>query len=327
MGRAAGRFETSPFNHYRGPEKPELLIIASGSGWLYSLEAVVNLGQENRVGLLKLATTWPLPADWVLQHLQKAEDILFVEEVDPFLENNIKELFAQHCHSLGLKRFLGKADQTLPETGELNPDIVTKTIQALLHVSYEPRPPAYADRAKEAVEELVPGRDLGFCAGCPHRATYWAVKNALALDGRNGILLGDIGCYSLGMSATGFHQMKTLHAMGSGTGLACGMGQLGRFGLDQPVLTVCGDSTFYHAVMPALANARYNGANFILLLLDNSGTAMTGFQPHPGTGKRATGQEAPILDLKTICEALGARVEEADPFQLHETTEDPFETP
>ena len=321
LGRAAGRFETSPFNHYRGPEKPELLIIASGSGWLYSLEAVVNLGLENRVGLLKLATTWPLPADWVLQHLQKAEDILFVEEVDPFLENNIKELFAQHCHSLGLKRFLGKADQTLPETGELNPDIVTKTIQALLHVSYEPRPPAYADRAKEAVEDLVPGRDLGFCAGCPHRATYWAVKNALALDGRNGILLGDIGCYSLGMSATGFHQMKTLHAMGSGTGLACGMGQLGRFGLDQPVLTVCGDSTFYHAVMPALANARYNGANFILLLLDNSGTAMTGFQPHPGTGKRATGQDAPVLDLKTICEALGARVEEADPFQLHETTE------
>ena len=319
-GRPAG-LRPLPYNHYRGPEKPELLIIASGSGWLYSLEAVVNLGLENRVGLLKLATTWPLPADWVLQHLQKTEDILFVEEVDPFLENNIKELFAQHCHSLGLKRFLGKADQTLPETGELNPDIVTKTIQALLHVSYEPRPAAYADRAKEAVEDLVPGRDLGFCAGCPHRATYWAVKNALALDGRNGILLGDIGCYSLGMSATGFHQMKTLHAMGSGTGLACGLGQLGRFGLDQPVLTVCGDSTFYHAVMPALANARYNGANFILLLLDNSGTAMTGFQPHPGTGKRATGQDAPVLDLKTICEALGARVEEADPFQLHETTE------
>jgi indolepyruvate ferredoxin oxidoreductase alpha subunit len=73
--------------------------------------------------------------------------------------------------------------------------------------------------------------------------------------------------------------------------------------------------------MPALANARYNGANFLLLLLDNSGTAMTGFQPHPGTGKRATGQDAPVLDLKTICEALGARVEEADPFQLHETTE------
>jgi indolepyruvate ferredoxin oxidoreductase alpha subunit len=222
---------------------------------------------------------------------------------------------------LGLKRFRGKADRSLPETGELNPDIVAKAVQNLLNVFYQSRPEEYSSRAREAVQQWVPGRDIGFCAGCPHRATYWAVKNALALDGRKGILLGDIGCYSLGMGATGFYQMKTLHAMGSGAGLACGLGQLKRFGLNQPVLTVCGDSTFYHAVMPALANARYNGANFILLLLDNSGTAMTGFQPHPGTGKKASGETAPVLDLKAICQALGAEVEEADPFQLAETTE------
>lgn len=321
QAQAGHLFETSAFNDYRGPEKPELLIMACGSGWLYALEAVVNLGLAGRVGLLKLGTTWPLPTAWVLHQLQRAENILFVEEVDPFLENNIKEFFAQHCLTLGLKRFFGQADGTMPATGELNPDIVTQTIQTLLQVSYESRPAEYTDRVKEAVRQLVPGRDIGFCAGCPHRATYWAIKNALALDGRKGILLGDIGCYSLGMGASGFFQMKTLHAMGSGTGLACGLGQLGRFGLEQPVVTVCGDSTFYHAVMPALANARYNGADFLLLLLDNSGTAMTGFQPHPGTGKTATGEEAPILDLKTICQALGAQVEEADPFQVQETTE------
>jgi indolepyruvate ferredoxin oxidoreductase, alpha subunit len=319
--RASQSFEISPYNDYRGPEKPELLVMACGSGWLYAMEAVANLALADRVGLLKLGTTWPLPTGWVLQQLQRAEDILFVEEVDPFLENNIKELFAQHCQTLGLKRFFGKADHTLPETGELNPDSVTKSIQTLLKVSYQPRPAEYVERAQEVVRELVPGRDIGFCAGCPHRATYWVIKNALALDGRNGILLGDIGCYSLGMGASGFSQMKTLHAMGSGTGLACGMGQLGRFGLEQPVVTVCGDSTFYHAVMPALANARYNGADFLLLLLDNSGTAMTGFQPHPGTGKTATGKEAPVLDLKSLCQALGAQVEEADPFQVQETTE------
>ncbi|MFH0787891.1 MAG: thiamine pyrophosphate-dependent enzyme [Pseudomonadota bacterium] len=319
--QAADLFETSAYNDYRGPENPEFLIMACGSGWLYALEAVVNLGLAGRVGLLKLGTTWPLPTAWVLHQLRRAENILFVEEVDPFLENNIKELFAQHCLTLGLKRFFGKADRTMPVTGEINPDIVTQIIQTLLQVSYEFRPAEYNDRAKEAVRQLVPGRDIGFCAGCPHRATYWAIKNALALDGRKGILLGDIGCYSLGMGASGFFQMKTLHAMGSGTGLACGLGQLGRFGLEQPVVTVCGDSTFYHAVMPALANARYNGADFLLLLLDNSGTAMTGFQPHPGTGKTATGAEAPILDLKTICQALGAQVEEADPFQVQETTE------
>jgi indolepyruvate ferredoxin oxidoreductase alpha subunit len=191
----------------------------------------------------------------------------------------------------------------------------------LLNVPYEPRPAEYAQRVHAAASELVPARTLGFCAGCPHRATYWAIKVALALDGKGGFVLGDIGCYSLGMGPSGFGQMKTLHAMGSGAGLACGFGQLDRFGLEQPVLAVCGDSTFYHAAMPALANAYYNGASFLLLLLDNSATAMTGFQPHPGTGMTATGNEAPVIDLKAICEVFGARVEVVDPFDVATTVE------
>jgi indolepyruvate ferredoxin oxidoreductase alpha subunit len=109
--------------------------------------------------------------------------------------------------------------------------------------------------------------------------------------------------------------------MGSGAGLACGFGQLDRFGLEQPVVAVCGDSTFYHAAMPALVNAHYNGSNFLLLLLDNSATAMTGFQPHPGTGSTATGEVAPIIDLKAVCEGFGARVEVVDPFDVSATVE------
>jgi indolepyruvate ferredoxin oxidoreductase alpha subunit len=288
---------------------------------MYSLEAVINLGVQDRVGLLKLGTTWPLPAALVLKHLKQAERVLFVEEVDPFLENNVKELFAQHCMDIGLKRFYGKATGTMPSTGEIGPEIVSSALQTLLNVVYKPRPEDYTSKAREAAAELVPARALGFCAGCPHRATYWAVKRALALDGREGIVLGDIGCYGLGMGPSGFFQMKTIHAMGSGAGLASGLGQLDRFGLSQPVLAVCGDSTFYHAAMPALVNARYNGANFVLLLLDNSATAMTGFQPHPGTGRTATGKEAPVLDLKRICESLGARVEVADPFDISATTD------
>jgi indolepyruvate ferredoxin oxidoreductase alpha subunit len=321
MDKAKALFEGSPYNLYRGPEKPELLLITSGSGWMYSLEAVMNLGVQDRVGLLKLGTTWPLPETLVLKHLKQAETVLFIEEVDPFLENNVKEAFAQHCMGLGLKRFYGKASGTMPSAGEINPEIVCSALQSLLRVAYKPRPEDYAARAHEAAAELVPARALGFCAGCPHRATYWAVKKALALDGREGFVLGDIGCYGLGMGPSGFFQMKTIHAMGSGAGLASGFGQLGRFGLSQPVLAVCGDSTFYHAAMPALVNARYNSANFILLLLDNSATAMTGFQPHPGTGRTATGKEAPVLDLKRICESLGAKVEVTDPFDQTATTE------
>jgi indolepyruvate ferredoxin oxidoreductase alpha subunit len=321
LDRARILVESSPYNFYRGPEKPELLLITSGSGWMYSLEAVINLGVQDRVGLLKLSTTWPLPATLVLKHLKQAERILFVEEVDPFLENNVKELFAQHCMDLGLKRFYGKAAGTIPSAGEISPEIVSSALQNLLKVTYRTRPEEYAKRAREAAAELVPARALGFCAGCPHRATYWAIKRALTLDGREGFVLGDIGCYGLGTGPSGFSQMKTIHAMGSGAGLASGFGQFERFGLSQPVLAVCGDSTFYHAAMPALVNARYNGSNFVLLLLDNSATAMTGFQPHPGTGRTATGKEAPVLDLKTICEALGAKVQVTDPFDLAATTD------
>jgi indolepyruvate ferredoxin oxidoreductase alpha subunit len=321
FNRAREIFEESSFNLYRGPERAEIVIVTSGSGYMFSLEALINLALQSRVGILKMGTTWPLPERFLMKHLKKADRILFVEEVDPFLENNVKEIYAQNCLDLGLKAFFGKASKDMPDVGELNPEIVTHALQKLLHVSYEPRPADYAQQVHEATAAFVPSRSLGFCAGCPHRATYWAVKTALALDDRGGFVLGDIGCYSLGMGPSGFGQMKTLHAMGSGTGLACGFGQLDRFGMEQPVLAVCGDSTFYHAAMPALVNAHYNRANFLLLLLDNSATAMTGFQPHPGTGSTATGDEAPVIDLKAICEVFGARVEVVDPFDVAATVE------
>ncbi len=321
LNRAKQMAERSTFNFYRGPEKPELMVVTSGSGWMYSLEAILNLNVKERVGVLKLGTTWPLPESLVIEHLRKVDRFLFIEEVDPFLENNVKEIYAQSCLVLGLKSFFGKASKHVPDVGDLNPEIVTQAIQSLIQIPYEPRPAEYAQRAHEAAAELIPARALGFCAGCPHRATYWAVKIALALDGRDGFVLGDIGCYSLGMGPSGFGLMRTLHAMGSGTGLACGFGQLNRFGLEQPVIAVCGDSTFYHAAMPALANAYYNGSNFLLLLLDNSATAMTGFQPHPGTGETAIGKEAPVIDLKAICQVFGAHVEVVDPFDVAATIE------
>jgi indolepyruvate ferredoxin oxidoreductase, alpha subunit len=319
------RFEESPFNLYRGPERPELLVVTCGPGWMYVREALANMGAENRVGIVKLGTTWPLPTSFLMEHLKKANRILFVEEVDPFLENNIKEFYAQRAGELGVKTFLGKASGNLPDIGEINPDIVTRAIQQVLDVSYEPRSLQYAQEAAEAVSLLAPLRELGFCAGCPHRATYWSVKNALAMDGRDGIVLGDIGCYTLGVRPAGFAQVKTCHAMGSGAGLANGFGHLERFGLKQPVLTVCGDSTFYHAAIPALVNARYNQSNFLMLILDNSATAMTGFQPHPGTGRTAMGAEAPVVDIEALCKSLGARVQVKNPFDVQDTTETIYE--
>jgi indolepyruvate ferredoxin oxidoreductase alpha subunit len=107
--------------------------------------------------------------------------------------------------------------------------------------------------------------------------------------------------------------------MGSGTGIASGFAKLAPFGLDKPILAVCGDSTFYHAVLPALINARHNQADITFIVLDNSGTAMTGFQPHPGLTVSAMGESVPAVDIAAVCMAIGAKVAISDPFDLETT--------
>jgi len=320
LNKAREIFESSPFNWYTGPERPELLIVTCGSGWYYSLEAVKTLGLESSVGILKLGTTWPLPEKLVQQHLARTDKVLVVEEVDPFLEGNLKELVGDTFSALGPLTFYGKRSGHLPSFGELDPDRVMGAVSSVLGRERVAIDPDYAKKAQALTGSLVQSRMIGFCAGCPHRATLWSVKNALKLDGRGGFVTGDIGCYTMGLGPTGFFQLKTAQAMGSGTGLASGFGKLGKLGFSQPVLAVCGDSTFFHAAIPALINGVYNQSNFTLIILDNSATAMTGFQPHPGTGASALGEPAPRVDLEALCGSLGIRVEVADPFDLEDTT-------
>ncbi len=319
LRQAVSIFEDCPFNRYEGPEAPEVLIVTSSVCYLYSKEAIRLLGVHERVGLLKLGSTWPLPPRYMETYLSRSPVIYTVEEVLPFLEDSVKILAAEMAGRIGIKKFHGRSDGTLPSINELTPDLVAAGLAKILSIDYQPMPAAYSELATTAGASAAPARDLAFCAGCPHRASFWTIHNALEMDGREGFLCGDIGCYSLGLLPTGFGTMKTLHAMGSGTGLASGFGQLKRFGLNQPVLSVCGDSTFFHAVMPALVNAIHNQADMTLVVLDNSGTAMTGFQPHPGSGEDAAGNAVPAMDIGRIAEAMGAHVEQSDPFEIEAT--------
>ena len=320
LSKIAGIFESSPFNWYTGPENPELLVITSGSGWLYSVEAVKTLSAKGSVGILKLGTTWPLPHNLVGARLLQSSKILVVEEIDSFLEANVKELAADIAPDRTW-RFFGKASGHINPFGELNPDVVINAVARILEKEYNPRAADYQHTAQQALNELVPPRALQFCAGCPHRTTFWAIKNALKMDGRDGFVTGDIGCYSMALTSTGFSQIKTVHSMGSGMGLASGLGKLDRFGFDQPVVTVCGDSTFFHAVIPALINAVHSHSDLLFVVLDNAATAMTGFQPHPGIEMNAMGEAAPKLEIETLCRALGVTVEVTDPHDMPGTTE------
>jgi len=331
MRRAQEKFEESNFNQYVGKEDGDFLIITSGTGWLYSLEAVKLLGFQDRVGILKLGTTWPLPEKLVASHLKHAKDVLFVEEIDPFLEQNVKMLAAELiAEGIGPIRFYGKKSNHLRSefgagTGEIDSDTVIKALAEIKKLDYFPREKEYSEKASKAVGSYVPARSMGLCAGCPHRASFWAIKKALQWDGRNGIVAADIGCYSLGLLPTGFSVEKTLHCMGAGIGTANGFGNLIRFGLDKPVIAVSGDSTFYHACIPALINAKWNGANILYIVLDNNTTAMTGHQPHPGSGVNALGNASQKILIEDICKGIGIEARVQDPFKLEEAVQNLYE--
>jgi len=323
-------FDRSPFNRYEGPRHAPFVLIATGLGALYAREAVDVLGLEDRIGILKIGTPWPLPAGLLQRHLKHADQVLFVEEIDPFLEDHVKVLFAEHRARWGDVRFFGKNTGDIcgshgPGVGEMNTDIVIDALRRIFRTRrHDPigHPKPKLDEAKNL---LIP-REISFCQGCPHRASFFAIKTALALDGRNGFVVGDIGCYGLAAGATGYHQIKALHCMGSGMGNACGFSKLSAFGFSQPVVAVAGESTFYHACLPALVNAKFNDCNALFVILDNSVTAMTGFQVNPGSPFTQSGEERSPVLAEDITRGLGIKTAVLDPVEdIQQATEAVYE--
>ena len=314
-------FEKSAFNWYHGPPDPKLVIVSSGVGTRYALEAIQALALGESVGVLKLGTLWPFPGELVEKYLSRTNRVLIVEEVDPFLETFVKKtIFESTTLSRDLKVY-GKESGHLPKVGELKPDLVLKALAALFDMEYVDKEANYKQKAGDAAARLLIDRGVTWCAGCPHRASFWSMKKALQKDGRDGFLTGDIGCYTLDVFPAGDKLTKALHAMGSGVGLATGFGHLGQFGSEQPVIAVCGDSTFFHASIPALLNAIHNKSNMVMVVLDNRATAMTGFQSHPGTTFDAMGNKAPAIDVANLCQSLGCQVVVTDPFDIKGTTD------
>ena len=318
MHRVQETFSTSPFNHYEGPREARFVIMATGLGSLYAREAVHMLGLENKVGILKIGTSWPLPASLIRKHLNRADQVLFVEEIDPFLEDQVKVLYAETPPPQGRIRFFGKNTGDIqgdhgPGVGEVNTDIVLEALRRLLKIP-KPKRSAHTKSAEHIASTVLIPRELAFCQGCPHRASFLAIKAALQLDGRKGFVVGDIGCYGLAAGATGYSQIKALHCMGSGMGNVSGFSALSSFGFDQPVVAVVGDSTFFHAGLPALVNAAFNRANALFIVLDNGVTAMTGFQVNPASPFTGSNMPNPPVRAEDITRGLGIETIVVDPI-------------
>jgi indolepyruvate ferredoxin oxidoreductase alpha subunit len=274
MEKVVMDFEESPFNSGTNIEAANLLVISSGISSLYSKEAIQAL-QSEKIGHMNLTTTYPLPKKVITQILQAADSILFVEENDSFLEDQIRSFSVELKES---PQFYGKRTGHIPSYGEMNCDLVLNALLRLTGNEEEPTKP------KVQKPDILIDRPLTFCAGCTHRNFYWAIRTVKKRMEGKLVVAGDIGCYSLGVFYD--EAMDTMHAMGSGIGVGSGLGQLQRFGFESKVVSVAGDSTFFHACLPGLINARHKNADLTFVILDNATTAMTGFQVHPGSSSQ-----------------------------------------
>ncbi|MDF1538546.1 MAG: indolepyruvate ferredoxin oxidoreductase subunit alpha [Candidatus Thorarchaeota archaeon] len=296
-GNASADFEMSGFNNITKGTNADMLVIASGVSYLYALEAVRLLDITN-VDVANLVTTYPLPLSHILQWIENKKKILFVEEVAPFVEEQVLALVAELQHDP--RDFYGKRNGAMPWIGELNTDIVKKAIKNTSEgriYNTDREIPKIIDTG----ESLLITRPLTFCAGCTHRNIYWAIRKLRnRLKGKLAVA-GDIGCYSLGIFYD--NAMETMQAMGSGIGTASGMGQLKRFGFDTKVIAVAGDSTFFHSCIPGLINARNNNADLTFVIMDNATSAMTGFQEHPGSKKQSFDKHR--VSIEGIVESIG----------------------
>ncbi len=277
-------------------------IAAGGIGYAYAMEALGQTGLDLTV--FKCAT-FPIAEEKALAFLQTQDKVLVVEELDPVIEKALVYICGKYKLTT---QICGKLTGHMPNAGEYSSDGVAQAIKAFVSehtITDVPTPTTQRPN--------LPIRPPVLCAGCPHRASFYAVKSAT--KGMKAVYTGDIGCYTLGNAAP-LNMVDTCLCMGAGITVAQGLKRI-----DQDVVHIAfiGDSTFFHTGIPGIINAVYNKTDIMIVILDNSTTAMTGGQPHPGTGKTATQTIAGCISIPDMLKAMGVqRVQTVDPFKYDE---------
>jgi len=284
---------TSFFNRTEG--NGNTLIITSGASYNYISEALEILGLDARI--LKMGMSYPVDFNDILPEVKRARSVIFVEEGGAFIEEQV----LSHSALSGITgKFYGKMNSFIPYEYEMNVDRVAEAISGIFGLGFTPS-------KWEDLEKRPPI----LCPGCPHRATYYVAKLAMRQKGiRDPIIPTDIGCYTLGYYEP-YGMGDFLLSMGSSIGSANGFSLVA----GQKIVTFIGDSTFFHAGIPALVNAYHNRHNLLLVILDNSTTAMTGGQPTPESSNIFRG-----VDIESVVRGIGIRdVYIMDPYNLRDS--------
>jgi len=289
-------FSSYRFNTITGSGKKG--ICTHGASYGYVMENLEGSNGEAKV--FKVATPFPFPEKQALDFLRGLDEVMCFEELDPVLERELIYI----CGKYGLNvKIHGKIDGCVQSAGENSAESVAKVLESFLGIkpteSAFPKPPE------------LPVRPPVLCAGCPHRASFYAVKQAV--KGRKAVFSGDIGCYTLG-NAMPLDMVDTCLCMGADVTIAQGLHIIQPDTLN---FSFIGDSTFFASGITGVVNAVYNQNDIILIVLDNSTTAMTGHQPHPGTGVTMMGEVAQKVSIEAILKAIGlTSVETVDPLDL-----------
>lgn len=299
----------SDFNCEIGSDK-KYGLIASSSAFNYAHDVVKF--NDLDIKILKLGFSYPFPQDKVAEFLNDVDEVFIVEEVDPIIERDTLVCVASKNLNVQVH---GKLDGTFPIYHEFNSDIVADGLNKVLNFK-EDKEISFS-QSLEKLSEDIPSRAPVLCAGCPHRAMYYGINVAieeLGLTPNDVVFASDIGCYTLGINPP-YNAADYLLSMGSSVGDGCGFS----VSTDQKVASFIGDSTFFHSGISPLINAVHNKHNFVLTVLDNRITAMTGGQPNPGIPVDGMGDEAPEVSIRKLALACGCDyVRVINPFNLEQ---------
>ncbi|RJP46562.1 MAG: indolepyruvate ferredoxin oxidoreductase subunit alpha [Desulfobacteraceae bacterium] len=287
--KAQSLAEKSPYNRIDG--NGSWGIVCNGVSYNYVKDAVRDLGITEKVRIFRAGFSHPLPADRVKSFLSGCEKVLIVEEGEPFMEEAVKAM-AQEAGFINL--IAGKRPDLFSRLFEFDPAMVRRVMASFFSV----------DCPESRVSDLsdlpiLPQRPPNLCAGCSHRAVFYAVNKAT--EGIANIRPTDIGCYTLGFLPP-LSNGDFLICMGSSVGTGCGFSRT----TDKKIISFIGDSTFFHSGIPGLINAVFNNHNITLVILDNHTTAMTGHQPHPGVDMAALSIEGfNRVSIESVVKGIG----------------------
>lgn len=271
-------------------------IVSGGISFTYAMETLIETGMVRH---LKISTPHPFPEKLAAQFLDGLDEVLCLEELDPVIERELTYICGKYHLPV---KILGKLTHNTANAGENTRDSVDTYIRTFLDLPVKEQP-------KLTDVPPLPVRPPVLCAGCPHRASFYAVKKAM--QGRKTIFCGDIGCYTLG-NASPLDMVDTCLCMGAGLNIAQGVEKIEP---DTACFAFVGDSTFFASAITGVVNAVYNQANMTLVVLDNSTTAMTGHQPHPGTGRTVMGEIVQKINIEQVLRGIGVQdVETVNPL-------------